>query len=234
MSLLMRLWFFSSSVIAHAQPSSGARCLILVGPFDYFNTLCLRTAKALARLRLCDKYHNLMSWLIFGIQSYSSDLKIAIYDLDLWPWSSSWQAQQLFFLFSFSCSNCIKWDAAQQNRQSDMCRQWRFRSAWASAQSDPSLCLHEETLGPYSLATHWAHSEGWSDRPQIWFLSTYRWGQISTHRLAFHWFKGTFLYFEVKQIRWVFSDNLGIIFHISPYDRPVQWQLSNFATAFVY
>ena len=30
-----------------------------------------------------------------------------------------------------------------------MCHQWRFRSAWASAQSDQSLlCPHEESLGP--------------------------------------------------------------------------------------
>ena len=53
----------------------------LVGPFVYFHTSCVRTAKALVRLRkwagspdsrslawafvgrLCDKYHNLMSWL---------------------------------------------------------------------------------------------------------------------------------------------------------------------------
>ena len=47
----------------------------LVGPFVYFDTSCVRTAKALARLRECAgspepsqvayviKYHNLMSWL---------------------------------------------------------------------------------------------------------------------------------------------------------------------------
>ena len=39
---------------------------LLAGPFVYFHTSCLRTAKALARLHrcLCDKYHNLISWLI--------------------------------------------------------------------------------------------------------------------------------------------------------------------------
>ena len=40
----------------------------LVRSFVYFHTSCVWTAKALARLRgcgrLCDKYHNLMSWLI--------------------------------------------------------------------------------------------------------------------------------------------------------------------------
>ena len=47
----------------------------LVGPFIYFHTPCVRTAKALARLRRCAgwpeaslvayviKYHNFMSWL---------------------------------------------------------------------------------------------------------------------------------------------------------------------------
>ena len=41
------------SANAHAQPSSGARCVILVWPFVYFHTSCVRTAKALARLRGC-------------------------------------------------------------------------------------------------------------------------------------------------------------------------------------
>ena len=38
---------------------------IFVGPLVYFHTVCERTAKAVTRLRgcLCDKYHNLMSWL---------------------------------------------------------------------------------------------------------------------------------------------------------------------------
>ena len=45
----------------------------LVGPYVCFHTLCVQTAKALAQMhrlawafadRLCDKYHNLMSWLI--------------------------------------------------------------------------------------------------------------------------------------------------------------------------
>ena len=46
----------------------------LVGPFPYFHTSWMRIAKALARLRrlawaghLCDKYHNLMSWLIWCV-----------------------------------------------------------------------------------------------------------------------------------------------------------------------
>ena len=58
----------------------------LVGPFVYFHISCVRTAKALARLRgctgspgaftgrLCDKYYNLLSWLILlcynSLESY--------------------------------------------------------------------------------------------------------------------------------------------------------------------
>ena len=52
----------------------------LVGPFVYFHTSCVRTAKALARVRgcadwlgpfacrLCDKSHNRMGWLKFEIR----------------------------------------------------------------------------------------------------------------------------------------------------------------------
>ena len=64
---------------AHTQPSSGASCLIFgqtLLAFVYFHTSCVRTAKALADCvdaqaarafagRLCDKYHNLMSWFNF-------------------------------------------------------------------------------------------------------------------------------------------------------------------------
>ena len=42
----------------------GLNVWILVGPFVYFHTPRVRTAKALARLHKCDMYHNLMSWLI--------------------------------------------------------------------------------------------------------------------------------------------------------------------------
>ena len=40
------------------------------------------------------------------------------------------------------------WAASWQNQQNDLCAQWRFRSAWASAHSDQGLCCcHEEALG---------------------------------------------------------------------------------------
>ena len=38
----------------------------------------------------------------------------------------------------------IKWAAAWQNQQNDLCAQRRLRSAWASAQSDQSFrCSHD-------------------------------------------------------------------------------------------
>ena len=44
------------------------------------------------------------------------------------------------------------WVTAQQNQQNDLCAQQRLRSAWASVQSDQSLCCpHEETWADLSL-----------------------------------------------------------------------------------
>ena len=92
----MRLWLFSSSVKSFFKRACAAIqwSWVLIGPFIFFHTSCARTAKALARLRICagspepslvlrsgetahmrrlawafagrlfDKYHNLMSWLI--------------------------------------------------------------------------------------------------------------------------------------------------------------------------
>ena len=62
MSQLMRLCHCSSAIKsffnAHAQPSSGARCLI------FGQILCLLPNFMCANSEdLCDKYHNLMSWL---------------------------------------------------------------------------------------------------------------------------------------------------------------------------
>ena len=60
-SHVMRLWYFSSSEKTHSsnaltQPSSRARCLIFgrtLRLLPYFMCSCVRTAKALARLRGC-------------------------------------------------------------------------------------------------------------------------------------------------------------------------------------
>ena len=54
-----------------------------------------------------------------------------------------------------------KWATSWQNQQSSMCAQRRLRSVWASTQSEQSSLTAWRKLG--SLATHWAHSEDWSD-----------------------------------------------------------------------
>ena len=68
--------FCSPSSNMHAQPSSGAKCLIfgrifcLLPYFKFVNSECSGATMQMRRLtwafadRLCDKYHNLMSWLI--------------------------------------------------------------------------------------------------------------------------------------------------------------------------
>ena len=56
----------------------------------------------------------------------------------------------------------VDWDVKPQHKhKNDICTQRRLRSAWASAQSDQSSLAAWRNLG--SLATHWAHSEDWSD-----------------------------------------------------------------------
>ena len=53
------------------------------------------------------------------------------------------------------------------------CAQQRLGSAWASAQSDPSSLSAWRKLG--SLATHWVHSEDWSDWPDVQADPSLRW-----------------------------------------------------------
>ena len=58
-----------------------------------------------------------------------------------------------------------------------LCAQRRLRSAWASTQSDQSLLSTWRKLG--SLATHWAHSEDWSDWTDVQADLSLRWAHIS-------------------------------------------------------
>ena len=85
----------------------------LVGPFVYFHTLCLRTAKALARLRgcagslepslvACDKNHISCAGSIVSI------------------------------ILAIGCWFFNLWAALWQNQQSGMYAQRRLRSAWPS------------------------------------------------------------------------------------------------------
>ena len=65
-----------------------------------------------------------------------------------------------------------KLGAAWQNQQNDLCAQRRLRSAWASAQSDQSLCCpHEETLGPQLPIGRTAKTDQTGQMPRrIWVL----------------------------------------------------------------
>ena len=78
-----------------------------VRSFVYFYSLCVRTAKALARMRslawafavhLCDKYHNLMSWLI----SYMCTFENVLVSYMLYSW-----VKALVFLTRSAFSSCI-------------------------------------------------------------------------------------------------------------------------------
>ena len=76
-SHLMRLWYFSSSVNSFFKRCMrshpvGLDVWFWVGPFAYFHASCVWTARlwlAWAFVsRLCDKYHNLMSWFKYFLQ----------------------------------------------------------------------------------------------------------------------------------------------------------------------
>ena len=97
----------------------GLHVWALVRPFVYYHTLCVRTAKALARLRGCAVLPE-PSLFAFAISTIIS-------------WAGSYN----------------NWAASWQNQQNDLCLQRRLRLAWASAQSHQSLRWpHEETFGP--------------------------------------------------------------------------------------
>ena len=108
-----------------------------------------------------------------------------------------------FIIHAFTLSG--NWATSWQNQQTDLCAQWRLRSAWASAQSDQSLrCPHEETLG-YYISSHWAHSE---DSVQTGRMSRLIWvfapgaQVILLVRLKILWFHGPQRYeYFVYEIR---------------------------------
>ena len=53
------------------------------------------------------------------------------------------------FTNSSEFSRQYRWATSWKNQQNDLCAQQKIGSAWASAQSEQSLCCpHEETWGP--------------------------------------------------------------------------------------
>ena len=99
----------------------------------------------------------------------------------------------------------IIWAASWQNQQNSMCAQWRLWSAWASAQSDQSSVPGWRKLG--SLATHWVHSEDWSDCVD------------AQADLSLCWLHSQFVGFVMMRLKWIFPG------HFFPYCR-FKWQLS--------
>ena len=72
LSHLTRLWYsVLRKRIAHAQPSSEARCLNFSWTLRLFHTSCVQTAKALARLWICagSPGHSLVAYMISTIIS---------------------------------------------------------------------------------------------------------------------------------------------------------------------
>ena len=80
---------------AHAQPSNGARCRVfgrtlrLLPYFMWANsegsgetTRMRRLAWAFAG-RLCDKYHNLVSWLIYQFKTFGSIISVNLWNYQL-------------------------------------------------------------------------------------------------------------------------------------------------------
>ena len=88
----IRLWHFlpSEKLILQMRMRShpvGLDVWFLVGYFVYFRTSCVRTAKALAWAfagRLCDKYHNLMSWLIYPTNPWWYSLLDSVWTPSSW------------------------------------------------------------------------------------------------------------------------------------------------------
>ena len=72
----------------HAQPSSWARCLIFGRPFVYFHTSCVRTAKALVRLRGCagSPEPSLVACVISAIISWAGSIETLIQPTYTLPW----------------------------------------------------------------------------------------------------------------------------------------------------
>ena len=110
----------------------------LVGPFVYFHTSCVRTAKALVRLRGCAgspepllvayviRNHNLMSWLISNMQLQNHENM----NIRSTAYNDEYHSDRVFGQMSHVIRKPVF----------AICEQQRRRSACASAQSDQHLC----------------------------------------------------------------------------------------------
>ena len=115
---------------------------IWFGLFVYFHTLCVRTAKALARLRGCWSpmwHHNLLSWFLSSKRCKN---------VTKHKWAATWQNQLRCapsedsdqpghppsLIRVFAVCSMGSWGLKVSS-----CGQWRLWSDWADAQADLSL-----------------------------------------------------------------------------------------------
>ena len=134
----------------------------LVGPFIYFHSSCVRTAKALVRLRRCAGSLEpslvtyevstiyLMSWLkcmlilIVDKEALHFALAILLSTFYQYLWLKVWRALwDAFVHFVFCYNSYLPSDLHLSHLMTKptkwLCAQWTLRSAWASTQSDQSL-----------------------------------------------------------------------------------------------
>ena len=103
-----------------------------------------RTVKAQASLRICtvSPEPSLFAHTIKGFRGsfVQRATSLALLSGCACAFEGSQSVKGLRSLFIWDCSK-YNWAAAWLNQQNDnMCAQWRLRSAWASAQSNQSLC----------------------------------------------------------------------------------------------
>ena len=105
----------------HVQPSSGARCLIFVGPFVYFHTSCVQTAKALARLHKWAGSPEplLVAYMISTIISFIMRPTAAV----LCPWARHFTPRKYWLITQEAMApsrhdwKIVDWDVKPQHNQ---------------------------------------------------------------------------------------------------------------------
>ena len=135
----MALFVLRKLILQMLMPSHlvGLDLWFLVGPFVYFHTSCLRTAKALARLHECSD------------KCSSSFIK-----LNRWEYKKNHsdliESMQVLLIVHYLCTKQkknilwkLKWASSWDYGTYHLGDQWRLRRAYASAQSCQSFrCSH--------------------------------------------------------------------------------------------